>query len=337
MVTALAAASLHAEVEVLPPVPDAMGFAGGFAGVCGNELIAGGGANFPDGLLPWEGGKKVWHDRLFALDLSKKGSAWREIGKLPRANGYGLSLTIREGILLIGGGDANGHFREVVVLGREDQSLNVKPLPPLPVPLAQLAGACVGRCVHVVGGLESPSATTASNRHWMLDLDQPDLGWKEGPPLPAAGRILATAASIGHSLVMAGGCSLTADASGAAVRTYLREVWKYESGAWKRMADLPRAAVAAASPAPTTEGAMFVVSGDDGTQVGVREGHTGFCRDILKFDLKTNLWTTAGSLSVSAPVTLPTAPWKNGFVLFNGEIRPGVRTPQVLLFTPESP
>jgi hypothetical protein len=33
-------------------------------------------------------------------------------------------------------------------------------------------------------------------------------------------------------------------------------------------------------------------------------------------------------------VTLPTAPWKNGFVFFNGEVRPGVRTARVFLFTP---
>src|SRR5688572_18046733 len=67
-------------VTTLPPVPDPVGFAGAFAGVDGTRLVAGGGANFPDGKMPWEGGKKVWHDRLFALDLAAPETGWAEVG-----------------------------------------------------------------------------------------------------------------------------------------------------------------------------------------------------------------------------------------------------------------
>ena len=39
----------------LPPLPDAHGFAGAYAGVSGGNLIVAGGANFPDG-APGDGG-----------------------------------------------------------------------------------------------------------------------------------------------------------------------------------------------------------------------------------------------------------------------------------------
>lgn len=333
----LAASPLAAEIAALPPVPDVIGFAGAFAGVHDGQLIAGGGANFPDGVMPWDGGKKVWHDRLFALDLARIDAAWREIGKLPAPNGYGVSLTLPEGVLLIGGGDAKAHFRAVTLLTLSSGKPSFRSYPELPIPLAQMAGALAGRHVHVCGGLEKPDATTASAGHWMLDLDALEKGWQTLPPLPAAGRILAAAAAIGDTFVIAGGCSLAPDSSNKPVRTYLREAWKFAGGTWTRVADLPRACVAAASPAPVRGGALFLISGDEGTHSGSPATHPGFPRGILRLELAENEWSDAGVFDRPAPVTLPTAPWNDGFVLFNGELKPGVRTQQVLLFTPPAP
>jgi N-acetylneuraminate epimerase len=331
---ALAVMPARAEVTALPPVPDKIGFAGAFAGVHGGQLLAGGGANFPDGVMPWDGGKKVWHDRVFALDLAAPGAAWREIGKLPAPNGYGVSLTVPEGVLLIGGGDAREHFRKVSMLTLKGQDAGYLEFPELPLPLAQMSGALVGRRIHLCGGLERPDATTASAGHWMLDLEARDRGWQTLPALPAAGRILSTAAAIDGAFIVAGGCSLAPDAEGKPVRTYLRDAWKFADGKWTRLAEMPRAAVAAASPAPVLGDAFFVVSGDDGKQVGSPKDHRGFTREILRYDVSEDKWSSAGELDQPAPVTLPTAPWRDGFVLFNGEVKPGVRTPQVLYFTP---
>ncbi|MCW1925768.1 galactose oxidase [Luteolibacter arcticus] len=331
---ALAAMPVRAEVTVLPPVPDAVGFAGAFAGVHGGQLIAGGGANFPDGTMPWDGGKKVWHERLFALDLKQSGATWQEAGKLPAPNGYGVSLTVPEGVLLIGGGDVKEHFREVKLMTYSNGTTAFRELAALPVPLAQMAGAVTGRRVHVCGGIEKPDATAASAGHWMFDLDAMDKGWQTLPPLPGPGRILATAAGIGGDFILTGGCSLAADAAGKPVRTYLRDAWKFSGGQWQRLADMPRASVAAASPAPVRGDALFVISGDDGKHVGSPKDHRGFTRGILRYDVSEDAWSSAGELDAPAPVTLPTAPWRDGFILFNGEVKPGVRTPQVLIFTP---
>jgi len=287
--------------------------------------------------MPWNGGKKVWHDQLFALDLSSSDAIWHEIGHLPTPNGYGVSLTVPEGVLVIGGGNADRNFREVfmMTLG-PDRKVAFNPLPLLPEPLAQMSGAVVGRHIHLCGGLEKPDAISATSRHWMLDLDAPTKGWQTLPALPAPGRILATAAAVGGAFFIAGGCSLAPDASGKPVRTYLTDVWKFSAGAWTKLADLPRASVAAASPAPVSGLSFFIVSGDDGLQTSLASpaDHKGFTPEILRYDITNNKWLADGALTVPPPVTLAAIPWNDGTIFFNGEVRPGVRTPQVFVFHP---
>lgn len=67
----------------LPRLPDKEGFAGSFAGVSRGVLLVASGANFPD-QRPWEGGTKVWYDRVFALEPGA--TVWREAGRLGGGN-----------------------------------------------------------------------------------------------------------------------------------------------------------------------------------------------------------------------------------------------------------
>ena len=321
----------------LPEIPNSIGYAGAFAGVIGNYLVAGGGANFPDGVMPWNGGKKVWHDTLYALDLSAQESGWKLIGRLPKPNGYGISLSCKEGVVMIGGGDATQHFNEVWLLTLMADGRPVfRSMPELPISLAQMSGALVGRRIHVCGGMETSDASIASNSHWMLDLDSLENGWQEMPALPAVGRILASAAAMDDAFYLIGGCSLAADAIGKVTRTLLREAWKFSTGRWSRVADLPYPLVAAASPAPAVGKSAFLISGDDGKQAGITspDHHTGFSKEVLCYHSEEDRWTSAGKLDVQPPVTVAVTEWNNQFILFNGEVRPGVRTPQVFSFIP---
>ena len=80
----------------LPALPDHEGFAAPFAGVSGGALIVAGGANFP-GKKPWEGGTKVWYDKVFVLERNT--NQWRVAGRLPRPLGYGVSVTTSNGVI----------------------------------------------------------------------------------------------------------------------------------------------------------------------------------------------------------------------------------------------
>ncbi len=316
-------------VVALPELPDAIGRAGMFAGRHGDRLLAAGGANFPRG-MPWDGGTKVWHDDVFALATTD--TRWRLVGRLPARNAYGVSATTREGVIVAGGSDAERHLADVWLLSTRADGVSFSALPALPTPLGQMSGALVGRVLHVVGGIDRPDAVRASSQHLALDLDALDVGWKSLPPFPSDGRILATSAVVDDALYVIGGCALHAGADDRPLRTYLRDVWRYRAGQWTRMADLPAPNAAAASPAPVFGRTVYLVGGDDGTQVArAPTAHVGFGRRVLRYDAARDRWHDSDELSHEVPVTLPTAPWRDGIALLSGEVRPGVRTPRVSL------
>lgn len=313
--------------QQLPSLPDKEGFAGMFAGVSNSTLLAAGGANFPD-KKPWEGGTKLWYDRVFALE--KPDGEWRVAGTLPHACGYGLSLTIDEGVLCIGGADTTTHYRECFVMSSSDNKLHFKSLPSLPQPCANMSGACIGRTVFIAGGLATPTATSTLHTFWSLDLDHPDQGWKELPAWPGTPRMLAVAAVCDGSFFLVSGTDLHADNDGKPVRTYLKDAFRFlpEQG-WSRIADLPQATVAAPTPMMGTQ-SFLVFGGDDGALVNFepKAKHPGFPHSLLRYDPTTNVWSKQAELPF-ANVTNPACVWRGETVIVSGEQRPGMRSPAV--------
>lgn len=309
----------------LPPLRDAEGFAGSFAGVSGGALIVAGGANIV-GEKWGETFVKKWYDSVWVL--AKPDGAWVRAGALPRAMGYGVAVSVDDSVLCFGGSDESGHHTTGVRLRWKEGSLSHSALPALPRPCANMCGALVGQTVYVAGGIEMPTATAAMHTFWALDLDAAKPHWRELEPWPGPARMLAVAAAMDGAFYLMSGTALSAGADGKPVREYLRDAYRFTPGTgWERLADLPRPAVAAASPAPVKDGRIFIVSGDDGANVTFQpiEKHPGFPRDTLVLDGKT--WSTA-----SAPfsrATVPVVEWHGRFVFPNGEVRPRVRTPEV--------
>ena len=151
----------------MPSLPDKKGFAGSFAGVSNGVLIVAGGANFPD-KKPWEGGKKVWYDTVFVLE--RPYDEWRVAGKLPRPLGYGVSVTYGDGLVCIGGSDAERHYADAFRLEWRNSKMILTKLPPLPEPVANCSGALVGDVLYVAGGLEKPDSKNTLKTAWRIDL-----------------------------------------------------------------------------------------------------------------------------------------------------------------------
>jgi len=204
------------EIAVLPCSPDEKsqaGQAGAFSGVHDNALLIAGGANFPHG-SPWDGGPKVWWDDIFILERkapapvpetteAQPGYEWAgTTGKLPRALAYGVSISLQDGVLCIGGCDAQRCYPDVFLLqwNATTQSIGVTEFPPLPKPLAFMSGALAGEKVFVTGGQETmnPGAPTAS--FFCLDLSKraaggEDFRWEDLPPWDGAPRVLPVVAA----------------------------------------------------------------------------------------------------------------------------------------------
>ncbi len=137
-------------------------------------------------------------------------------------------------------------------------------------------------------------------------------------------------------------------------REYLRDAYSFsEKEGWKKINDLPFPVAAAPSPAFSIQKNELIImggdSGKDATQAATfKEKHPGFSNKILKYHLQKDEWSIAGHIftekkndfighpnhSIWAPVTTTLVVWKDKIVIPGGEVRPGTRTPNVLVATP---
>lgn len=317
----------------LAPLPNREGFAGSYAGVSNGALIVAGGANFPE-KKPWEGGKKAWTDAVYVLD--RPGGVWVHAGKLPRTLGYGVSVTHGGGVVCVGGSDAGRHYADAFRLDWKIDKLVTTKLPPLPRPLANCCGAIVGDKLYVAGGQEKPDSTTTSNAAWRLDLSAREPKWETLEDCPGSGRMLAVAAGYIDSFWLIGGVDLVAGQGMKVERRYLADVYRYTPNkGWERVENLPHPVAAAPSPAPTVHKGILILGGDDGSQVGVAPaGHRGFGNQILRYDITSAKWVEAGKLPAPR-VTVPLTNWNGAWVVPSGEMRPGIRSPEVWAYKPE--
>ncbi len=171
----------------LPALPDPEGFAGMYAGTCGEIMICAGGTNFPEKPM-LEGGAKTWTDRIFTLSPGE--NEWKEAGTLPAPYAYGASAGIREGLLCIGGCGKEGHRKDVYLLNLAEGTVTTHPFPSLPISLAYTAAAVLDGKVYLTGGCERPGEQDCTNRVFMLDTRRTEQGWLEQAPLPGRGRFL---------------------------------------------------------------------------------------------------------------------------------------------------
>ncbi len=195
-----------AELPALPPAAGQTrqpGVASPFVGVHGDALIVAGGANFPE-RMPWDGGAKVWWDDIWVLERPAGGAArWvaDRTFRLPRKIGYGVSVSTPEGVICIGGSDAERCYAEVFQLSWDARARAIRTtaLPALPVPLANMAGALVGRTIYVAGGQQAMKGGGATGGFWALDLakrERPaEFKWVELPTWPGPARVLPVAAA----------------------------------------------------------------------------------------------------------------------------------------------
>ncbi|MGV3508613.1 MAG: Kelch repeat-containing protein [Sphingobacteriaceae bacterium] len=331
--------------DQLPPIPDAVGYAGSFAGVSNGALIVAGGANFPDGGAPWTGSVKKWHDKIFVLE--KGASEWKEVGKLPRPLGYGVSVSNKDGLVCLGGSNESGHFADVFVIKYKNGSVTFDTLPSMPKPNANSCGVLIDDKIYIAGGTEATDSKSSESIFWSFDLSKSK--WEELSTWPGPSRMLSVSGTSKDEFYLFSGAKLT-----EGKREYLTDAYKYTPGkGWCQLADLPTSVVAAPSTAFTSDkNHLLVFGGDDGKLAAVaatlKEKHEGFSKDILSYNIKENNWNVAGQIftdkkedaginpngSVWAPVTTPLVVWNGNVILPGGEVRPATRTNRVLQATP---
>lgn len=321
--------------QSLPDLPDALGVAGPFAGVTGDALLVAGGAHFPHPV--WDNSKQ-WSDRVFVLTRSGEAYAWTETSTLPRPIGYGASITIPEGVLCMGGNDADQTFDDVYLLSwnPSTKELSMEDFPSLPTPCAFGQAALIGKTIYLAGGQQGASLESAMNNFWSLNLenrDDPELfKWKQLPAWPGTGRAfnLTLAQHNGYHdcIYVLSGRRQQGDQV-----EFLKDVWEFTPGTsqWRPRSDVPRC-VMAAPGVSIGQSHLFVFGGADGSLFfkadELKDEHPGFPKESFAYHTITDTWTLLGT-SPANHVTTTAVKWRDRIVIPSGEVRPRIRSPKI--------
>ena len=298
--------------QPFPELPDSLGVAGAFTGVHNDVLIVSGGANFPFA-PPWEGGEKVYHDRIYILENIGDEFEWYTDDdlKLPRPLGYGVTAETNRGLIIAGGTDGMDVFSDVYLLryDRYSRSVEFEELPSLPVPLAFSSGAVLRDRLFVAGGQENKDQPQATNHFFSLDLSHLNsaaLRWESLPAWPGKNRVLATAAvqsdGLNQRFYLFGGRDVAADGA----MEVLRDGFSYNSGSdrWEEVesaGDVP--SLMASTALAYGDSHILFFGGDDGVMLNHRleitsrvDSLSGLLEVTEESDIRTELESERDSL-----------------------------------------
>ena len=317
------------------------GVSGAFSGNIDGQAIVAGGCNFPNTPAD-EGGTKVFYNTVYAL----RGQQWRKIGELPQALAYGVSVTTKEGIICMGGNDGKQSTKNVFLLKTKSKSLLgviTTPLPSLPLPLDNFAGAVASDgTIYIAGGQSNGVASQQA-----FSLKPGAKHWKELPLMPDATRIQATAVvqngANGPLFIVLGGYSNTTNqVANDGV------VYDIKTGNWRKTSPIVAdgKSIALVGAASVSSGSMFVVCFGGVNKERFEAAIQGkYGDDYLKHDAEwykfrpslliyntiTNTWVTETSSPLLARAGMSVIPMGNQWMIVNGESKPGVRAKEVTM------
>lgn len=350
-------------LEEFPPIPPVEGklvqpgLAGPVAGVCGDYLLVAGGANFEEE-MPWRGGAKSYHDEIFLFRLEGDGDfVWTQAAEsLPFPMAYPACLSFDRGVLCIGGENAEGPVSDVFLFLADSGKVTITRFPSLPMAITSPGAALIGKKVYVAGGLDSAGAV---DHFLVLQLDEEATRWQSLPPLPVAmSHSVVVARSDGSEtcIYVLGGRNKTTE-----VHTFFSDIWKFKpsSATWTREGEIAPdgkpLALSAGTGIAAGKNQIVLFGGDPGiwfnrteklnNAITVAEdslkqrllqekdtllsNHPGFTRDVLVFNTVNKNWIKIGEAEEGFPATTTAFFWNDLVIIPSGEIRPGVRTPQI--------
>lgn len=222
-----------------------------FAGVSNGYVLVAGGCNFPDTPAA-EGGQKRFYNDVYAIKIGEK--SWKKVGALADSVAYGVSVSVAEGIVSIGGTNGVKSISAVSLLSYDGGKVSVKPLPSLPVALDNMAGAYGNGYIYVAGG---QTDGVAANRAFRLKWPE-GKRWEVLPDFPGRPRLQPVAAVQSGAerplFYLLGGYSAEGTNSGG---VYYDPLY----GKWKETSDMMvgSQAVALVGASAVNSGTSFIV------------------------------------------------------------------------------
>lgn len=347
--------------EIPPPTWQEIqyGLAGVLAGSIGEKIVIAGGSNFAD-KIPWLGGTKLFYDDIFLVAETQKDEFIWELSelKLPAKMAYSASVSFENAIYCFGGEDPAQPLDFVLKIYFENNSLQIKQLPVLPIAVSNAGAAIIDSKVYVAGGNDSVGATS---HFQMLDLSDIEKGWTVLPGLPEVeshGVVVSQSDGKEECIYVLGGRNKTGITS-----TFFSSIYKYSpsENSWTKTSSLQldggkEFGLSAGTGVAFGNNSILLFGGDKGIifnkteqlinafqtetdslkkakinaeKIELLSNHPGFSKEILCFDTHSGKLELVGEIPGLTQVTT-CAFWRDNKVIIpGGEIRPGVRSSAV--------
>lgn len=222
--------------------------------------------------------------RVDAFDPAR--NTWRRLRDMPEVVTHAGHVADGPYVYLLGGfiGDHPG-LGSTSVWRYDTRDDTYTRMPGLPAPRGAGAAAIVARELHFFGGLvRSQFVTVNQAEHWVLDLTNPALGWKNRAPLPNARNHL-SAVELGGKIYAIGGQDLWNEATGQRANV---DVFDYRTNTWSPAAPLPSPRSHVSSSTFALDGRIYVIG-------GVTNNYQTL-RDVAIYNLATNTWSAGPRL-----------------------------------------
>lgn len=302
-------------------LPVEQGLSHTITGVSNGALIVAGGNNF-DGRIQEGGKKKLYDDIYVATDPNTV--KWRLAGRLPRPLSHAAVVQWGNDLLVIGGTHGDTASNQVFLMHWDGSSVQIDTSwAKLPVPLSSPSAAIVGNTIYVAGG--------SQKSFYSLEPEKSQQ-WNALPAWPGPARFGAAMVAQSNGeydcLYLLGGKGFNGE--------YLQDAFVFDTKRrqWKEIAPLPRPALYSPFIAmgPTH---VILFSGSDGhdadSAIQLQDNYH-MVKDVLAYHTITNTWIQLQDMP--AGIAGATAlRWNNRLLLVGGELRPGVRTPQIQVAT----
>lgn len=333
------------------------GLAGPVAGIINNSLLVAGGANFPDG-MPWEGARKIYQDEIYFFEKENGHISNASVSKqrLPHPIAYCATVTTPQGLVFIGGENENG-ISDKVILGKNNEIANelvFSNMPPLPLPLTNLAAAYHNHIIYVAGG---NSKNGNSDKFFSLDISNPASGWQVLPDIPVkiSFAVMAVQSNGDNDCVyLIGGRRKNSNGISDIFNTIYQ--FDIKNSRWQQKQSLPYG-VSAATGIANNDNHILLFGGDKGEtfskeeklnvairdeeyeakskqlvkeQIALLQSHPGFTNEVLLYNTVSDTWKKINPIPFDSPVTTTAINWDNDIIIPCGEIKAGIRTPGIL-------
>ena len=326
-----------------------LGVSACYAGQIGDWLVVAGGCNFP---TP---GNKTYYSGIYAARIDRDVLSWRLVGMLPEPAAYGVAVASGDSLLFVGGNNRDHGIRAVysVRFDGAGEKATVSRLADLPAAVDNMAAAKCGGKVYVVGGNHDakPSAGVLC-----ADLSEGCREWKRLADLPGKPRVQPVCAACGDGVYVWGG--FFADGENSIVHTDGCRL-DTRNGCWTALA-APKSdggdELTLSGGIAWTDGCRILATGGVNKEIfldaisGRYEcvakddylaqpiGWYRFSGNLCVFDTDTGEWRETvfadRALARAGAQAIPTAV---GTFYIGGELKPALRTPQIVLLEVERP